>query len=167
MLSIWKRAVPTACVFACFLGASAVASARSLPETGPPPVVEAPRPALLSANFMISMAMEVSVKAYSGNIAEIYDNASQIMKSRETRQQFISRTQIKISNSSNHETLDWVSLQRLLINTQDAGSAMMPAGEYITIQLVRLSKDGQIVRETISFVLDDDKQWRLSGYVIG
>jgi hypothetical protein len=40
----------------------------------------------------------------------------------------------------------------------------LPAGQYLTVNLVGLNNDNKAVVETVSFVLDGDQRWRLVGF---
>jgi len=56
----------------------------------------------------------------------------------------------------------WIQLSRQQVS---AGAGSM-AGQYLSIEFETRFASGQVKHELVSFRLDDDKLWRVAGYVV-
>ena len=93
--------------------------------------------------------------------AEIWDGASKVAKSMVTRDAFV--TQV----DADRRKLGAPAERKQVAVTRSAYAAggQVPAGNYINVvYATRFANAPQPVRELVSFHLDDDKTWRVSGY---
>lgn len=94
-------------------------------------------------------------------IGEVWEGASGVAKSRVSRDSFIQQI------ASDRQKLGAVASRKQIAITRAAFDAKseVPAGNYINaIFATKFANSPNEVRELVSFRLDDDKIWRVSGY---
>ena len=97
-----------------------------------------------------------------GKAGDVWDQASTVAKSSVTRDAFVSGVD---SQRSKVGTMQSRKLARITRSLSKGGK--LPAGYYINVAFAtQFSSDKQPVRELVSFHLDSDKQWRVSGYTL-
>ena len=98
-----------------------------------------------------------------GKSAEIWDGASPVAKAVVNRQDFV--TQI----AADRTRLGAPTERKQVAVTRAAYAAggAVPAGNYINVVFAtRFANAAEPVRELVSFHLDEDKTWRVSGYSV-
>ena len=102
------------------------------------------------------------VRLVDGNKAsEVWDGASTVAKSVVTKQAFVAQI------GADRAKLGAPTERKQVAVTRSAYSAggKVPAGNYINVvYATKFANAPQPVRELVSFHLDDDKTWRVSGY---
>lgn len=97
----------------------------------------------------------------TGKTAEVWDGASRVAKAVVTREAFVSQI------SADRKKLGAAGERKRVAVTRSAYAAggQVPAGNYINVvYATRFANSPQPVRELVSFHLDEDKTWRVSGY---
>jgi len=146
-------------VAAGLLFCSAAAPQPLLAQAGQPaqaqPVSVVPNPLdFATAALQIVRAME------QGSAAQIWDASSSTLKRLIPRQDFVAAQQRMNMTLGLLQNRSWRSVERTSL-TQPQGQ--LPAGEFLTVKMVGVGKEGKQVRETVSFILDSDQSWRLIG----
>lgn len=102
------------------------------------------------------------VQLVDGNkTAEIWDGASKVAQGVVTKQAFITQ----IANDRKKLGAPTERKQVAVTRAAYAAGAQVPAGNYINVvYATKFANAPQPVRELVSFHLDDDKTWRVSGY---
>ena len=112
---------------------------------------------------MSGAAAQVIQLMDQGKSAEIWDGASPVAKAVVNRQDFV--TQI----AADRTRLGAPTERKQVAVTRAAYAAggAVPAGNYINVVFAtRFANAAEPVRELVSFHLDDDKTWRVSGYSV-
>ncbi len=110
---------------------------------------------------MAKAAASVVQLVDTGKTAEVWDGASRVAKAVVTREAFVSQV------SADRKKLGAASERKRVAITRSAYAAggQVPAGNYINVvYATKFANSPQPVRELVSFHLDDDKTWRVSGY---
>lgn len=97
----------------------------------------------------------------TGKVGEVWDGASTVAKAVVTRDDFVRQI------GGDRQKLGAPSERKQLAVTRAAYAAggEVPAGNYINVvYATKFANAAEPVRELISFHLDDDKTWRVSGY---
>lgn len=97
----------------------------------------------------------------TGKTIEVWDGASKVAKAVVTREAFVSQI------SADRKKLGAPGERKRVTVTRSAYAAggQVPAGNYINVvYATKFANSPQPVRELVSFHLDDDKTWRVSGY---
>ena len=112
---------------------------------------------------MSGAAAQVIQLMDQGKSAEIWDGASPVAKAVVNRQDFV--TQI----AADRTRLGAPTERKQVAVTRAAYAAggAVPAGNYINVVFAtRFANAAEPVRELVSFHLDDDQIWRVSGYSV-
>ena len=112
---------------------------------------------------MSGAAAQVIQLVDQGKMAELWDGASPVAKAVVTRQDFV--TQV----SADRTRLGAPAERKQVAVTRAAYAAggQVPAGNYINVVFAtRFANVAEPVRELVSFHLDEDKTWRVSGYSV-
>ena len=120
------------------------------------------RAALERQNVQMTQAAQQVMQLVDANrVGEIWDGASAAMKRLVTRDEFVKQITIDrnrlgaVSNRANP------AISRSMFKA----GAQVPEGLYINIATpTKFANQPQPVRELVSFRLDEDRQWRVSGY---
>jgi hypothetical protein len=110
-----------------------------------------------------AVSLRILAATDAGSSGQIWDNASPVMKTIVTRDQFIKTIQQRITQNGLVRNRAWRSIMRVQM-AQPQGQ--LPSGNYLTVNFGGLNKDGKGVVETVSFVLDGDQQWRVVGITL-
>ena len=106
-------------------------------------------------------ALKVAQLVDSGQVAQLWEGASAVAKKAVDRESFV-----------NHVTRERTQLGALrgrggasITRVQYGPAAKVPEGLYVNVSFPsRFTNVAQPVRELVSFRLDEDRTWRLSGY---
>ncbi len=120
------------------------------------------RAALAKQDADMTRGAQQVIALVDGNrIGEVWDGASPTMKRVVTKDDFIKNVTI----DSNRLGAPSASGKAVVSRSQFAAGGQVPAGLYINVNFpTKFAKAPQPVRELVSFHLDDDKTWRVSGY---
>lgn len=110
---------------------------------------------------MTQAAGQVVRMVDTNRIGEVWDGASPTMKRLVTKDEFIKQVTI----DRNKLGTAGARGQAVVSRSQFAAGGQVPAGLYINVNFpTKFAKAPQPVRELVSFRLDEDKTWRVSGY---
>ncbi|MCL1634253.1 DUF4019 domain-containing protein [Luteimonas sp. SX5] len=97
----------------------------------------------------------------ANRIAEVWEGASPTMKRLVTKDEFIKQVTIDRNRLGAPASRGKAVVSRSQFNA----GGQVPAGLYINVNFpTKFAKAPQPVRELVSFRLDEDKVWRVSGY---
>lgn len=112
---------------------------------------------------MSTAAARVAQLIDNGKAGEVWDGASQAMRRSVARSAFIDGVQddrVKLGALTRRG-------QPSVTRVQYAEGSAVPAGTYINVSFPSVfALRGQPVRELVSFRLDEDQTWRVSGYSV-
>lgn len=140
--------------------------ARPQPQNAAAPQQPALTPqqqaALAKQNADMTQAAGQVIALVEGNrIGEVWDGASQVMKRAVTRDEFVKQVGAQRAQLGTAQTRGQPAVSR----SQFPAGAQVPQGFYINIATpTKFANAPQPVRELVSFRLDEDKVWRVSGY---
>lgn len=141
---------------------AAPAARPAQPTQQAPALTPQQRAALTKQDADMTQAAGQVVKMVDANrIAEVWDGASPTMKRLVTKDEFIKQVTI----DRNKLGAAGARGQAVVSRSQFAAGGQVPAGLYINVNFpTKFAKAAQPVRELVSFRLDEDKTWRVSGY---
>lgn len=96
----------------------------------------------------------------AGQYGALWDNAAPFIKAKFNRQQFTAQTQQAHQTVGAVYSRGWSSVVRL----QYANDRDVPDGLYANVDYTSHLAGGQTVFELVSFRLEPDGQWHLTGY---
>ena len=112
---------------------------------------------------MEAAAREVAELIDAQRIGEVWDGASVVARKVVAREQFIQGIGQDRQRLGARISRGQASVSRV----QYKDGSAVPAGIYVNVSFAsRFANSPQPVRELISFRLDDDKVWRVSGYSV-
>ena len=110
---------------------------------------------------MSRAALQVMQMVDANRIGEVWDSASAIMKRMVTRDEFVKQVTIDRNRLGTAGTRGKPAVSR----SQFPAGASVPQGLYLNVAVpTTFSKSNTPVRELVSFRLDEDRTWRVSGY---
>lgn len=134
------------------------ASAASEPtaNTTLPPVPQ------VEPGLMISAALQVLRLIDADQSHAVWDAASSVARRSIGRDAFIAQVRQRRAGLGAPEQRMWSAVKRQRVNP--GGTA--PAGHYLTVTMTTRFASGQSRDEIVSFRHDEDRQWRVAGYVL-
>lgn len=134
------------------------------PAPAQPELTEEQRAQLAQqAADMTQAALQVMQLVDNNRTGEIWDGASPVMKQIVPKEEFIRQI------TSDRTQLGAVTgrANPVVTRTQGAEGGEVPAGLYINISsTTTFANQPQPIRELVSFRLDEDSVWRVSGYTL-
>jgi len=110
---------------------------------------------------MSRAALQVMQMVDANRIGEVWDNASATMKRLVTRDDFVKQITIDRNRLGTAGTRGKPAVSR----SKFPAGASVPEGMYLNVAVpTTFSKSNTPVRELVSFRLDEDRTWRVSGY---
>lgn len=111
---------------------------------------------------MVRAALQTAQLIDQGKAGLVWDAASGIARQAATREAFVNQI------ARDRNTLGQLqSRQNVAVTRLRANGEALPAGYYINVVFAsRFANGGQPVRELVSFHLDNDKVWRVTGYTL-
>lgn len=164
------RFLLSAALLACFGTASAQQPQPSQARPQAQPAARPAQPALTPQqqaqlakqnSEMAQAALQVMQMVDGNRIGEVYDGASATMKRMVTRDDFVKQVTIDRNRLGKVATRGRPGVSR----SQFPAGAKVPQGLYLNVAVpTKFANQAQPVRELVSFRLDEDKTWRVSGY---
>lgn len=159
------------CVCALLIGVAGIASAQTQPAAQPQqPATQAQQPqltperraALQKQNQELAQyADSIATMIDKGQAAQAWDQASDVAKQATPRDQFVKAIEADRAKAGSATSRKVAAITRAASNGKDK----LPPGMYINVNFAtQFSKETKPLRELVSFHLDQDKKWRLSGY---
>ncbi len=158
------RSIPSL-LLAC-LAVSVVAGGARAQQPAAAPAPAAPTPAQQAQLArqdaeMGQAALRIAQMVDAGQVGPLWDGASVVAKKAVTREAFVQQVGEERTRLGAVVGRGQPSVSRV----QYGPGAQVPAGLYINVSFPsRFAGAPQPVRELVSFRLDEDRTWRLSGY---
>jgi len=158
-------------VFLCVLliGFAGVASAQNQPaQTQQKPAAQQLTPEQRAAiqkqnQVLVQYAESITAMIDNGQSGQVWDQASDVAKKTVSRDQFTKATESDRAKLGKVTSRKIEGVTRALSN----GKEKLPQGLYVNVNFAtQFSNEAKPVRELVSFHLDSDKKWRLSGYTV-
>ena len=156
-------------VCALLIGFAGVASAQNQPaQTQQKPAAQQLTPEQRAAiqkqnQVLVKYAESIVAMIDNGQSGQVWDQASDVAKKTVSRDQFTKATESDRAKAGKMTTRKLEGVTRALSN----GKEKLPQGLYVNVVFAtQFSNESKPVRELVSFHLDSDKKWRLSGYTI-
>lgn len=157
-------------ITAVLLAAPAAVLAQAKPAAAPAKAQQA-APALTPAQQaalqkqdaqMAQAALQVAQLVDQGKAGEVWDGASSIAKQVVKRDAFVKQV-----DADRTKVGKLVSRKLAAVTRSGSKGGATPAGYYINVSFAtQFANEKQPVRELVSFHLDSDKTWRVSGYTL-
>ena len=111
---------------------------------------------------LVKYAESVIAMIDNGQVGQVWDEASDVAKKSVSRDQFVKATE------ADRAKLGKVHSRKVEAVTRSISQGgKLPAGTYVNVNFAtQFANEAKPVRELISFHLDGDKKWRLSGYTV-
>lgn len=160
------------CLCALLIGVAGVAGAQTTPAAQAQPQASAQpkqpqltpeqRAALQKQNQVLAQyAASIATMIDKGQIAQAWDEASDVAKLATPRDQFVKATQADRAKAGTPSDRKVAAITRSVSD----GKEKLPKGLYVNVNFAtQFSKEAKPLRELVSFHLDSDNKWRLSGY---
>lgn len=162
--SAWKEVSPSLMDHPFWAQQPQVGNAVSSTTAAPTRVAANAAPAAMTSDPFIQNALALVQALPTDSGASAYDASSNVMKQALTRDQFIQSIQSANRSMGQVFRRDWIKVERLSIPARTDGQpAPVPAGEYVTVQILASNAQGAARLEQVSFRLDEDKVWRVTG----
>lgn len=154
---------------ALLVGAAGIASAQDKPAQPQRPAAAQQQPtaeqraAMQKQNqVLVQYANQIVAMVDNGQAGDVWDQASNVAKQSVSRDAFIKATQ------DTRSRLGAVKSRRVQAVTRAISKGgKLPQGNYVTVNYAtQFAGKDKPVLEKVSFHLDSDKKWRVSGYVV-
>jgi len=156
-------------VCALLIGAAGIASAQTQPASTPQTpaarqLTPEQRAAIQKQNqVLVKYAESIVAMIDNGQSGQVWDQASAVAKKSASRDQFTKATESDRAKLGKMTSRKLEGVTRALSN----GKEKLPEGLYVNVNFAtRFSNEAKPIRELVSFHLDSDKKWRLSGYTV-
>ncbi|MEL1265897.1 DUF4019 domain-containing protein [Pseudoxanthomonas putridarboris] len=148
-------------IVALWLAAPAAAQQQ---QAGPAaqPGAAAPRTAGVDPNAALNGALQVAGMIDAGHVGELWDGASSVTKRATQRQPFVEGITKMRKAQGAVAGRGWTAVRR----QQLAGTDQVPAGNYVSVELAAQVAGNKLLRELVTFRVDEDGVMRFSGYVM-
>lgn len=151
------------------LGAPGVAAARDTPapqssaKPKPPQLTPQQLAAIRKQNrVLVQYAAAIANMVDHGQVAQVWNASSDVAKKAVAEDKFVQATE---ADRAQLGTATSRKVQEITRGVSDGQK--LPAGYYVNISFsTQFSKYPKPVRELVSFHLDKDRTWRLSGYTV-
>lgn len=122
----------------------------------------AARAAAVDPNGALNAAFQVVQMVDAGRTAELWDSASATTKRLTQKQAFVDGVTKMRGQHGATQARAWIAVRRQQI---PAGQDV-PAGNYVSVELLAQIAGGKALRELVTFRQDEDGALRFSGYVL-
>jgi hypothetical protein len=111
---------------------------------------------------LVRYAESIVAMIDNGQVGQVWDQASQAAKQSVSRDQFVKATK---ADRAKLGKMKWRKLAAVTRSLLKGGK--LPAGYYVNVNFAtRFDNQANPIRELVSFHLDRDRKWRLSGYTV-
>jgi hypothetical protein len=116
-----------------------------------------------SIDALIRQSQAALAQIDAHQAASVWDNASQLMRENAKRDEFVKRVDSERAGLGPIESRIWQTTARISYAVGNA--ARLPPGDYVNVRFLATDGNGRLLQELISFRLEDEMQWRMTGYV--
>lgn len=155
-------------VCALLLGAVGTADAQNQPASTPQQpatrqLTPEQRAAIQKQNqVLVQYAESIVAMIDNGQTGQVWDQASDVAKHVVTRDQFV-----KAIGADRARLGKMTSRKVAAVTRSVSRGGQLPAGTYVNVNFAtQFGQNAKPIRELVSFHLDSDKKWRLSGYTV-
>ncbi|KRA45113.1 DUF4019 domain-containing protein [Pseudoxanthomonas sp. Root630] len=117
---------------------------------------------MLSPDAAVDGALQVAALVDAGRAGELWDGASPVVKRVVARAVFIDGLAASRKPKGAVAGREW----RVVRRQRHDGTQGVPAGHYVSVELLARLASGEQMRELVSLRLDEDGVARFSGYVV-
>ena len=149
-----------ACLFAVLL--ASVAAGPAWAQASSPAAKPANAARVLAPGAALDAAVQAALMVDAGRVGELWDGASPVAKRAVTREAFVAGISAARKRQGALANRQWLAVRRQVHD----GRQGVPAGHYVSVELLAQASDGKPVRELVSLRTDEDGTARLSGYVV-
>lgn len=118
-----------------------------------------------SADELLSHAGNVLRQLDAGNYGDLWDGAAAFIKAGVPREQFAANTRLSREGVGQVARRSWSSVVRIRYDNTNNGTNAIPSGRYANVDFTTELANGRTVFELVSFRLENDGHWHLTGYV--
>lgn len=154
---------------ALLIGATGVASAQTKPATAQQKPATAQltpeqRAAIQKQNgILVKYADQIVAMIDNGQVGQVWDQASEVAKKAAPRDRFVKATEAERGKLGTVKSRKVGKVTRSV----SKGGGKLPAGLYVNVNYTtQFSKQAKPALEKVSFHLDSDRKWRVSGYTV-
>lgn len=151
------------------IGATGVASAQSAPATAQQKsaaqqLTPEQRAAIQKQNeILVKYGDQIVAMIDNGQIGQVWDQASEVAKKAISRDKFVKNVEADRARLGTMKSRKVARVTRALAK----GNGKLPAGLYVNVNYAtQFSKQAKPILEKVSFHLDGDRKWRVSGYTV-
>jgi hypothetical protein len=116
----------------------------------------------MDPNTLVGAALQIARLIDTGKTGEAWDGSSAVAKRSVDRKKFVDGIESQRKQAGVPSGRRWTAVNRH--TTQ--GTQQLPAGTYANVEFDTLFPGNKVGHELVSFRLDEDGTWRLSGYVL-
>ena len=151
---------PWACLLAVLL--ATVSAGPAWAQSPSPSAKPANAARVLPPGPALDAAMQAAELVDAGRVGELWDGASPVAKRAVTREAFVAGIAAARKRQGALANRQWLAVRRQVHD----GRQGVPAGHYVSVELLAQASGGKPVRELVSLRMDEDGTARLSGYVV-
>jgi len=111
---------------------------------------------------VVNAGLQVAQLIDAGHADQVWDGASAVAKKLVARPEFVQSVGASRQPLGAVQSRSWITVAR----HDSSGSPQLPAGSYVNVEYQTSFAGGRTATELISFRLDDDKTWRVTGYFL-
>jgi hypothetical protein len=117
----------------------------------------------VSVDALVSQAQATfrQIDARAG--AAVWDSASPLMQNALKKDAFLARIENDRADMGPIAGRMWTGITRTF--NPGTGTDRIPAGNYVNVSFLAQDGNGKLLNELISFRLENDRTWRMTGYV--
>jgi hypothetical protein len=120
-----------------------------------------PAPGALEPDAVRDAGLRVAMAVDAGQAGRLWDEASAVTRKSVTRDAFIAGITRSRQGLAKAVSRNWLSVRR-----QSGDGNALPQGLYASTELLAEFPGKPLVRELVSFRLDEDGTWRFAGYAV-
>jgi hypothetical protein len=146
------------------MGAAMAQQAQQAQQARPAsaPAVNAGHQSSADPSSVLNAAFQVVQLVDADRTAELWDGASAVIKRLMQKQTFVDGVTKSRKRYGAAQKRVWMAVRRQRL----AGSPTVPAGDYVSVELIAQVAGGKSLRELVTFRQDEDGVLRFSGYVL-
>lgn len=163
-----KTTIPSFLLVSLLAFAAPLAAQQAAPAKAPAPAQQQLTPEqqaqVAQQDAEISKAAASVIQLVdAGKVSEVWDGASSVAKGAVTRDDFVRQ----ISADRKQLGAPGERQQMAVTRAAYAAGGQVPAGNYLNVvYATKFANAAEPVRELVSFRLDEDNTWRVSGYSV-
>lgn len=122
----------------------------------------APQVMRIQPGALLDAAQRAAMVVDAGQVAQLWNDASSVAKRTVSRDDFVAGIAGLRKPLGTLVGREWLTVRR----TMSDGNTAVPAGLYGSVEFAATYAGNRTVLELVTFRLDEDGVWRLSGYTL-